>query len=159
MVAQVTGLPLFSNTPLLVSLVIDFFRVVISGLIPMSCIIFVVEIFHVLGFSISSMAVIRLLLGVSSLHIMLIILCIMLCVMPLSPVSIYIFFFLCGCCHWHNSTHFIILSGGGGAWNAIRYRILHPLRNQLSDIRPPKKSNIIYLTQKNQISDITPPTK
>ena len=42
------------------------------GLIPISCIIFMVEFFHVLGFSISSMDVIILLFVVSSLHSMLI---------------------------------------------------------------------------------------
>ena len=61
------------------------------GLIPISCIIFMVEFFHVLGFSISSMDVIILLFVVSSLHSMLILLCVMLCVMSLIPVSIYRF--------------------------------------------------------------------
>ena len=47
-----------------------------------------VEFFHVLGFSISSMDVIILLLiVVSSPHSMLILLCVMLCVMSLIPVS------------------------------------------------------------------------
>ena len=49
-----------------------FFFVVIFGLIHMSCISFMVELFHVLGFSISSMDVIILLFVVSSLHSMLI---------------------------------------------------------------------------------------
>ena len=35
--------------------------------------------------------------------------------------------------------------GGGGGWNAISYQILDPLKNLISDIRPPK----------NKISDIT----
>ena len=61
------------------------------GLIPMSCIIYMVEFVHVLGFSISSMDVIILLFVVSSLHSMLIRLCVMLCVMSLIPVSIYRF--------------------------------------------------------------------
>ena len=53
----------------------------------------------------------------------------------------------------------------------IRYQILDPLKNEISDIRPPKKikyqishplknqiSNI-WPQNKNQISDITPPNK
>ena len=50
-----------------------------------------VEFFHVFGFSISSMDVIILLTVVSSLHGMLILLCVMLCVLSLIPVSIYMF--------------------------------------------------------------------
>ena len=33
-----------------------------------------------------------------------------------------------------------ILWGGGGGWNAIRYQILDPPKNQISD--PPKKNQI-----------------
>ena len=47
------------------------------------------------------------------------------------------------------------LGGGGGGWNAIRYQILDPLKNQISDIRPPKKSNIrLSRVHKNQISGL-----
>ena len=34
--------------------------------------------------------------------------------------------------------------GGGGGGGAIRYQILDPLKIQISDIRPPKISNIRY---------------
>ena len=59
-------------------------------------------------------------------------------------------------CH----TTFLHIHWGG--WNAIRYQILDPQKNQISDIRPPKKSNIRYhafakiryLAYKNQISNI-----
>ena len=40
-----------------------------------------------------------------------------------------------------------LLWGGGGGWGVERdhiYQILDPLKNQISDIRSPKKSNIIY---------------
>ena len=33
---------------------------------------------------------------------------------------------------------------GGGGWNAIQYQIVDPLINQISDITPPRKSNIRY---------------
>ena len=58
----------------------------------------------------------------------------------------------------------------GGEWNATRYQILDPLKDQISDIRPAKKikyqiSRVLALKsqildirpQKNQLSDITPP--
>ena len=44
--------------------------------------------------------------------------------------------------------------GGGGGWNAIRYQILDPLKNQISDIRPPKKIKY-QIVHKNQISGLT----
>ena len=67
------------------------FFVVMFKLIPMSCIIFMMEFFHGFGFYISSMDVIKLLFVDSSLYSMLILLCVMLCVMSLIPVSIHIF--------------------------------------------------------------------
>ena len=67
-----------------------------------------VEYFHVFGFSISSMDVIMHRFVVSTLHSMLILLCIMLCVMSLSPVSIYMFSL--GVDVGTTSTRFIILS-------------------------------------------------
>ena len=53
-----------------------------------------VDLFHVFGFSISSMDVIILHLVLSSLHNMLILLCVMLCDMSLIPVSIYIYIYI-----------------------------------------------------------------
>ena len=61
------------------------------GLIAMSCVIFMVEVFHGFGFYISSMDVIILLFVDSSLFSMLILLFVMLCVMSLIPVSIHMF--------------------------------------------------------------------
>ena len=57
---------------------------------------------------------------------------------------------------------------GGGGWNAIRYQILDPPKNQISDIRPPQKikyqisrvrKNQISDPKKNHLSDITHPKK
>ena len=50
------------------------------------------------------------------------------------------------------------MGGGGGTRSDIRplkIKYQTPQKNKISDITPPKKSNIRYLTpQKNQISDI-----
>ena len=63
------------------------------------------------------------------------------------------------------SENHLVSSLRWGWWNAIRYQILDPLKNQISDIRPPKirylAKKIRYISdpQKNQLSDITPPKK
>ena len=60
------------------------------------------------------------------------------------------------------------IMGGGGGWNAIRYQILDPPKNQISDPPPPKiKYEILHLLKKiyirylttPKISDITPSKK
>ena len=53
--------------------------------------------------------------------------------------------------HFHESTQTL---WGGGGWNAIRYQILDPLDNQISDIRPPKKKIKYKTFAKNQISGL-----
>ena len=92
------------------------------GLIPMSCIIFMVEFFHVLGFSNSSIDVIILLFVVSSLRSMLILLCVMLYVMSLIHVSIYMF--ALGVDVGTINTRFIILSRWFGVPPLLSFLIL-----------------------------------